>query len=259
MTQKMISRNEIITYIENLLDLRSYSDSSYNGLQFEGADKITKIVTSVDASIDLFTKAKEEKANMVLVHHGLFWKGKELTRIDRCTRQILRVLDEANINLIALHLPLDAHNEYGNNAIICKLLGLSITGRFAEYHGQKIGYIGKFDKPIHITEFLNLCKQKIGKVQNHLNFGKDEIQNIGVVSGGGWDSVNDPMVYIGNVDLIITGEIIHPAYHACKIRKIHMVAFGHYQTEIFGVKALGEHLAQNFGVEHKFVDIPTNL
>jgi putative NIF3 family GTP cyclohydrolase 1 type 2 len=126
----MVKRKELVSYIEQLFADVNFPDYSYNGLQFEGREEVKKIVAGVDATVEFFQKAQKNKADFALVHHGLFWKGAEWTRLDRINQRIFKALADAQLNLYALHLPLDAHPVYGNNAQIAEKIGAEIIGPF---------------------------------------------------------------------------------------------------------------------------------
>jgi len=255
----MIVRKVLVAYLEEMFSLAASPDVSYNGLQFEGADEISSLATGVDATVDFIRAAGRKKAQFAIVHHGLFWKGKEWRKIDRFARETVTELISSDLNLFAIHLPLDGHPEVGNNARIAQAIDARPECAFGEFLGRKIGTLGKFDSPISKEKFKLRCERAIGPVLHHLDFGPPKISKVGIVSGGGWDSLLDPMVYDGGLDAILTGEVIHQAVAPCRERKIHLFALGHYATETFGVKALGEHLSAKFGLKHTFINLPTGL
>ncbi len=255
----MASRDKIVSFIKETFAEVNFPDYSHNGLQFEGKKTVKKIVSGVDGSMDFFKEAIKRKADFAVVHHGIFWKGGEWKVIDRFVQNTVKTLMGGNLNLYALHLPLDAHPEIGNNVLIAKALGAKVVGPFGGSRGNAIGTYAEFEKPISIKQVKAKIEKAIGKVITHLDFGKKEIKTLGIVSGGGWSSFSDPMVYDGQVDLILTGEIIHQGVASVREREIHMISAGHYATEVFGVKALGEKIAKEFKLEHEFIDLPTGL
>ncbi len=256
---KSVKTIDILNYLNEVFQDYQMEDYSYNGLQFEGKPKVKKIVAGVDATLEFFDAAKKSNADFAIVHHGLFWKGGEWSRLDRLNKRIFKALDEIDLNLYASHLPLDAHKEFGNNVCIARELGLTITGPFAVTKGYPIGYIAKTAKPIKLAEFKALAESKIGKIITELDFGKDTVSNIAIVSGGGGSYVKDPAIYDGKADLLLTGEIIHQQVAMCREREVNMLSLGHYATEIFGVKALTQHVAEKFKLEYEFIDLPTGL
>lgn len=254
----MTSRNEIVKYIDELFAEVNFPDYSYNGLQFEGKEKVKKIIAGVDGTVEFFDEAIKRKGDLALVHHGIFWKGAEWKKLDRINQKIFKTLSNGNLNLFALHLPLDAHKVYGNNVLIAKALGAKVSGPFGGSRNP-VGVLAHFAKPIKVDEIKKKIQKEIGPIGTHLDFGKKSIKSIGIVSGGGWSSVTDPLVYEGDVDLILTGEVIHQGVAACRDHQVHMISAGHYATEVFGVKALAQHLAKKFKLEYEFVDLPTGL
>lgn len=254
-----MNRAKILAALEETFQTSVAPDVSYNGLQFEGKPEISKIVTGVDASATFLREAIKQKADFAIVHHGLFWKGREWKRIDRFSRDIVQLLCRGGINLYALHLPLDSHREFGNNHLLASALGLCEVVPFGDFLNQKIGVAGNLPEPLGVEAFLGLVGEKIGRVIHHLPFGGARVRSIGIVSGGGWDSISDPLVTEGKIDCLLTGEVVHQAVEPCRERGIHLVAAGHYSTEVFGVRAIGEALASRFGLQHTFLDLPSGL
>ena len=166
---------------------------------------------------------------------------------------------ETDLNLFAEHLPLDAHPEIGNNAVIAKLLNAEKIAPFGLCKGNPVGFIGKFENPITIYELKERIEKNVAKINTHLDFGKKYIRTIGIVSGGGWNSILDPAVYNGEVDVIFTGEIQHQGVAQYRDREIHLISAGHYATETFGANEVGKLLAKEFGLPYEFIDLPTGL
>ncbi|HAE39158.1 MAG TPA: Nif3-like dinuclear metal center hexameric protein [Candidatus Riflebacteria bacterium] len=255
----MVQRNEIVTYLNEVFAEVSFPDYSYNGLQFEGSEQVSKIAAGVDATNEFFAESIKQGADFALVHHGLFWKGAEWSRLDRINQRIVKTLMSGDLNLFAMHLPLDAHPKFGNNAILAGLLKAKVIAPFGGSRGNAVGMLARFAAPITLQELNQRIEKAIGPIATSLEFGKKKIQTIGILSGGGWSSVTDPLVYNGEVDAILTGEIVHQAVAACRDRQVHMISAGHYATEVFGARELGKHLAKKFGLEFVFVDLPTGL
>lgn len=255
----MVARKEIVRFLNQLFSEVNLPDFSYNGLQYEGKENVTKIVAGVDATIQFFKEAQKRGGDFAFVHHGLFWKGAEWSRIDRYNKKIFKTLLETDLNLFAEHLPLDAHPEIGNNAVIAKLLNAEKIAPFGLCKGNPVGFIGKFENPITIYELKERIEKKIGTINTHLDFGKKYIRTIGIVSGGGWNSILDPAVYNGEVDVIFTGEIQHQGVAQYRDREIHLISAGHYATETFGANEVGKLLAKEFGLPYEFIDLPTGL
>jgi dinuclear metal center YbgI/SA1388 family protein len=255
----MVSRKEITKYLEEVFAEVNFVDYSYNGLQFEGSEKVHKIAAGVDASNEFFIEAKKQKADFALVHHGLFWKGAEWTRLDRINQKLFKNLLAGNLNLYAMHLPLDAHPKFGNNAVIARLLKADVVAPFGGSRNNAVGVLARFKTPVTLAELKKRIEKVVGPIITSLDFGSKKVKTLGILSGGGWSSVNDPLVYNGEVDAILTGEIIHQAVAACRDRQINMISAGHYATEVFGARELGRHLAKKFGLDFTFIDLPTGL
>ncbi len=246
-------------YLNTRLSIGSFvsADSSMNGLQvglIDGHD-IAHIGYAVDASLETFRKAAELSCDALLVHHGLFW-GKSLTVTGNHYRRIATLL-ENNISLFAYHLPLDAHPEIGNNAVMARLLDLEEVSPFGEYHGVDIGYSGVNSKGLTLAEVTQRLNFSEATGLHILPFGQEVIHTIAVISGGAPFEVSQA-VEIG-ADLYITGESSHTMYSFCKEEGINMISGGHYQSEVFGVRALAQELHEKFGVRISEIDVPTLL
>ncbi|HOF00881.1 MAG TPA: Nif3-like dinuclear metal center hexameric protein [Spirochaetota bacterium] len=253
----MINIYKINNFLKNLLDPESMADVAINGIQVgNDGSEVSKIAFTVDASYAAIEKAAEEKSNLLITHHGIFWgKVEPITGAHR--NRIKRLLD-ANIGLISYHLPLDAHSEYGNNIQIIKKLGVRLPEKFAPYKGNQIGYIGNLDKTLRIDEIASKMGLDLGaKGVNYLGFGINDIKKIAVVSGGAGDNVFDA-IRLG-ADLFITGDSCHELYHVALENKINVLFAGHYFSETFGVKALMKKIEEEFGLQTAFLDIPTGL
>ena len=255
----MVLRKDIVKFLNQLFAEVNYPDFSYNGLQYEGKEEVSKIIAGVDATIPFFEEAKKRGGDFAFVHHGLFWKGGEWSRLDRINKKIFKSLLEADCNLFAMHLPLDAHPEVGNNAVIARLLNAEKIAPFGLCKGNPVGCLCKFEKPISIDELKERVENKVAKISTHLDFGKKIIQTIGIVSGGGWNSILEPAVYNGDVDVILTGEIQHQGVPQYRDREIHLISAGHYATETFGANEVGKLLAKEFNLPYEFIDLPTGL
>jgi dinuclear metal center YbgI/SA1388 family protein len=214
--------------------------------------KIGKIGYAVDACQASFDQAVRENVDFLLVHHGLFWGAPLAVTGSHYMR--LATLIKHDINLYAAHLPLDAHPEIGNNIQIAKALGLEEIEAFSAYKGQTIGYKGILKEPKTLKEIAN----RLGYEKTVLlPFGKEKIQTVGIVSGGASRNVSDALS--DGLDLYITGEVEHESYHVALEGGINVLGGGHYVTEIYGVRALAEHLRERFGLEAVFIANPTGL
>jgi len=246
-------RDEIIAFLDELLDAPAFEDYGPNGLQVPGSAEVERVVTGVSAHRELFERAAAEGAQMVLCHHGIFW-GTGPGPVTPRLKARLKALFDADMSLAAYHLPLDAHPEVGNNALICSALGLRRAEPFAAHKGRDIGFVGRADAPLPIEELLERCTGAFGAEPLHLGGGPDEVRAVGVVSGGGADALDEA---IGRgLDALLTGEPRENAMADAREGGVHFIAAGHYATETFGVRRLGELLHDRFGVDHRFVDIP---
>jgi dinuclear metal center YbgI/SA1388 family protein len=247
-----LERNQLSDYLHTYLESDTFTDLAPNGLQVEGKEEVNKLVTGVSASVALFDRAIIARADAVLVHHGIIWSFEQPV-FQGGYRERLRMLLENNINLYAYHLPLDAHREIGNNVQICMKLGLKNIEPFGEYKGQLIGMRGNTAR----THSKILFKKIEDLINNRLliyPYGPDEIETVAVMSGGGQKDVRQAVT--AGIDLFITGEVSEYIMHYAKEEGIHFVSAGHYATEKFGVKALGEHLHEKFNIDVQFIDIP---
>ena len=172
----MVARKDIVKFLNQLFSEVNVPDFSYNGLQFEGKEEVTKIVAGVDATIQFFEEAHKRGGNFAFVHHGLFWKGAEWSRLDKYNTRIFKSLLAADLNLFAMHLPLDAHPEVGNNAIIAKLLDAEKVAPFGLCKGNPVGFIGKLKEPVSIEDLKDRIEKKVAKINTHLDLGRRTVQ-----------------------------------------------------------------------------------
>lgn len=249
----MARRDEIVDYAEILLECSSYSDYGPNGLQVVGTDHVTRIVSAVSCTHNVFERAAAAGAQMVLVHHGLFWPDTPQT-IDRLMRARLKVLFDYDINLVAFHLPLDGHSEFGNNALIASHLALDPTGiPFAIHGNRSLGVLGRYAIPVSYEEFTIRVANVMQRRPLVLGAPPQEIRTVAICSGGAARDLPEA-VELG-ADAFITGEPTEPTHAIAAEAGIAFYAAGHYATEVFGVQTLGAHIADRFGVEHTFLSV----
>ena len=248
---------DLVDYLDRYLKTSSFPDASANGLQVEGSRTVKGIGLAVDACLESVLRAEERGFNLLIVHHGLLW-GTEIRLCGHTYRRV-RALVQADMALYASHLPLDAHPEVGNNIQIAKRLGLTQVRAFGEYGGIPIGFQGCLEEPVPLHHAVAMSEEKIGPPKALWTFGPEEISRLGVVSG----SASDPPLFEeasrGKIDLLITGEPKQAAYSLAQEYGLNVYYGGHYQTETFGVKALGEHLGARFGLPTAFIDIACPL
>lgn len=249
-----VSRDQIIKYCNKLLEVDNYSDYCPNGLQVEGISEVKTIVSGVTACQALLNRAVELDAQLVLVHHGYFWNG-EPAEIVGIKRARLATLLKHNINLVGYHLPLDAHSVYGNNAQLAKLLGIAVTEKLAINGNPNQFYIGQLNKPMSPESFSKLITKKLKREPLVIAEGDlvGKIKKIGWCSGAAQDYIE--IAVANHCDAFLTGEVSERTFHSARENGICFFAAGHHATERYGIKALGEHLAEKLGLDHQFVDI----
>jgi dinuclear metal center YbgI/SA1388 family protein len=247
----------MLRYLDELLTPAAFSDYGPNGLQVPGPDEIGTVVTGVSASAELFRRAAELDADLVLVHHGIFWSGAPLA-LSPAAKRRLQVLFEHDIALAAYHLPLDAHPEVGNNALLGAGLGCTSREPFARHKGMAIGVAGRFDDggiPAH--ELVDRVRELTGREPLAFLDGPQRVRTIGIVSGAGSDHLATAIA--AGHDAFLTGEPAERVMIQAREEQIHFIAGGHYATETFGVRRLGELLAERFAIRHVFVDVPNPI
>ena len=242
-----------MSYLDDLLEVGSYDDMTPNGLQVPGADTVELVVTGVSPGLELIEAAAGLGAQLVLTHHGLL--GDFLPdHVTPMLKHRLKALFDADMSLAAYHLPLDAHPQVGNNAQICLELGLERTDRFGAYKGTALGFVGRSRAGVPFAELRRRCADAFGADPFVWEYGPEVVHSVGVVSGAAASSLGEATA--AGLDAFLTGE---PAEHTmleARESGIHFIAGSHYGTETFGIKALGELLADRFGVRHEFVDVP---
>jgi dinuclear metal center YbgI/SA1388 family protein len=246
---------QIVTYCDRVLrtaDTGDY-DGAVNGLQVENSGRVTRIAATVDASLATVNLAIKAKADLLIVHHGLFWSRSIPWRGKKY--ELIRRLIENDIAVYSSHLPLDAHPKLGNNAQLCAALGLKRLRPFFESHGQNIGF--QSNEAILRDELASRLARATGRRPLVIPGGPQVCRSIGVVTGGAGGDLE--MVADESVDTFITGEGPHWTYALAEELGINILYGGHYATETFGVKALAGHLSQKFRVPWAFLDHPTGL
>jgi dinuclear metal center YbgI/SA1388 family protein len=244
----MAARDEILEYAAELLELDSFSDYGPQGMQVAGADEVTKIVCAVSSSLELFQRAAAAGAQLVLVHHGLLWSN-EARVIDGRVRRRLQALFDADVTLAAYHLALDAHPEVGNNALLARELGVADDEPFVV-----IGRRGRLPAAEPLETFLARVRERIAPDPLVFAEGPDVVERVAIVSGGGGRYLADAAA--AGCDLFLTGEPEEPSLHLARELDVTFVAAGHYATERLGVQALTAHLAERFGLDWEFVELP---
>jgi dinuclear metal center YbgI/SA1388 family protein len=247
----MARTDDIIRTLDELLRPADFQDLGPNGLQVPGTPEVTRVLTGVSATLELHERAVAIGAELVLVHHGLFWNFHP-TGLTPVLAARLRPLFKHDINLAGYHLPLDAHPEVGNNAILARELGCVDVEPFGAYKGMSIGRRGRFPEPLTASELRERVHAVTGRAPLLLGRGPERIGSIGIVSGSAADTLNEAVA--AGLDAFLTGEPREHITAEAAEQGVHFVAAGHHATETFGVRALGELLAGRFAVEHVFFD-----
>ena len=248
----MVQLQELLAYSDNLLETASFKDYCPNGLQVEGKPQIGKLVCGVTASQALIDAAITARADAILVHHGFFWRGED-ARLVGIKKQRVQALMQADISLIAYHLPLDAHPVYGNNVQLAQRLGLSIEGQFGPNENPAIGLYGRLPAAQPAGDFARHIDKVLGRAALHIGDESAQIQTLAWCSGAAQGYIEQAAAL--GVDAYISGEVSEPTFHLARELGIHYFAAGHHATERYGAMALGEQLADYFGIEQQFIDI----
>ena len=217
---------------------------------------MSTVVTGVSAQRELFQHAADAGAQLVLCHHGLFWDFHPRS-IGPAMKERLRILFEADISLAAYHLPLDAHAEVGNNALICAALGLERAEPFAEHKGRAIGFVGRSAEGIPFGQLRERCAEAFGQEPFVFDCGPEVVHSVGIVSGGAQSSFREA-IDLG-LDAFLTGEVAEHVMADAREAAVHYIGAGHYATERLGIRRVGELVADRFRIEHRFVEIPNPI
>lgn len=242
--------DELETYLNQCLNIAHFHDYCPNGLQVEGRSEVRQLVSGVTASFDFLQAAIAAGADAVLVHHGYFWRGED-SRLVGMKRRRIALLLAHDVSLLSYHLPLDAHMQMGNNIQLARRLGLIETGRFGD---QDIGMHGTVLPPISNLKELRLNVEN-ALARKPLVIGDDEktVRQVAWCTGAAQDYFEDA-IRLG-MDAFITGEISERTVHLARESGVAFISAGHHATERYGVQALGEHIAQEFGISHQFIDV----
>jgi dinuclear metal center YbgI/SA1388 family protein len=248
---------EILDRLESLLDPAAYDDYGPNGLQVPGPESVETIVTGVSANAALFERAHEAGADLVLVHHGLFWAGPPRP-LDRAAKRRLQLLFDGDMALAAYHLPLDGHLEHGNNALLADAIGCESWEPFGAHGRTTIGVAGRLPGDGIPPDDLH-ARVREATAREPLAFvdGPARVRTVGIVSGAGADYLEEAIAE--GLDAFVTGEPIERVMARAREAGVHFLAGGHYATETFGVRRLGDLLAGEFGVRHLFIDVPNPI
>jgi len=246
--------SDILRTLDELLTPGAFRDLGPNGLQVPGAAEVQRVVTGVSAQRELSERAVELGAQLVLVHHGLFWDFHP-TGLTPVLAERLRPLFKHDLALAAYHIPLDAHPEVGNNAILANALGCERHEPFGDFKGRAVGRAGTFGGDgVRAEELFARVRDVTGREPLVQGAGPERVRRIGIVSGSAASSLDEAAAL--GLDAFLTGEPREHVMADARELGVHFIAAGHYATETFGVRALGDWLAGRFGIEHVFVDVP---
>lgn len=244
---------EILEYLDGLLTPDEFEDYSPNGLQIPGAARVSVVATGVSGQLELFERARELGAELVIVHHGILWDFQP-RRVSSQQAARLRTLLCAGIALAAYHLPLDAHPTFGNNALLAERLGASSHAPFGMHRGRPIGVAAHFKgEGLPKAELFDRVRSVTEREPLVLGAGPERVRSLGIVSGAGADSL--PEAVARGLDGLLTGEPREHVVADAREAGVHFIAAGHYATETLGVRRLGELVAERFSIKHKFIDI----
>jgi dinuclear metal center YbgI/SA1388 family protein len=250
----MAGRDEILAFCDELLDAGAFTDYGPNGMQVPGKAEVTRIATCVSAHRESIDAAISAGAEMLLAHHGLFWDFHPRSLTEQMAARLRAALG-ADLTVAGYHLPLDAHPQIGNNALLRAELGLEPSDLvLGEVKGRAIGAVGTAAGGIPAAELFGRVERATGRAPLAFEAGPAEVRSVGIVSGSASSALAEAVAL--GLDAFITGE---PAEHVMADAReggIHFIAAGHYATETFGIRRLGELVAERWNVEHLFIDVP---
>ncbi|WP_100641627.1 Nif3-like dinuclear metal center hexameric protein [Alteromonas facilis] len=247
-----ITQNALVQYLDSYLNVAKIRDYCPNGLQVEGKPNIERIVTGVTASQALIDKAIELNADAILVHHGYFWKGEDPC-VKGMKKQRLAKILRHDLNLFAYHLPLDVHPEVGNNAQLAAKLGIDVGVGLDAHDPFSVALRGRFKDPITHAELVQRIEENIDTKVLSEGDANAVIETVAWCTGGGQGYIDSAAEQ--GIDAFISGEVSEKTIHTAREMNVHFFAAGHHATERYGAKALGEHLAEKFGLDVQFIDI----
>ena len=247
--------SRLVAWLDTYLETDAFEDVSLNGLQVEGQPKVNKVAVAVDSSLTTFEQAAEVGADLLIVHHGLFW-GQPLPLTGMHGRRVKYLL-EHSLSLYASHLPLDAHREVGNNWGLAKILGMDELEPFGHWGKRAIGVKGRFPNSVTLRELADTLEKELGEsVLVHAG-GKLEVETLGIISGAAARDV--ATAADEGLDAFLTGEPKHETFYDAFERGIDALYAGHYMTETVGVSLLADKIEQEFGLATEFILLPTGL
>lgn len=246
---------ELCAYLDGILRTREIPDYTHarNGLQVENSGTVDRIAVAVDASEETINRAIAAGCNLMIVHHGLFWDGEPAVTARRYRR--LKLLLDNDVAVYSSHLPLDIHAQFGNNVLLARALGIEPVEHFGIHSGIPIGVWGNL--LIRREALAARLDDLLGVRVKLIAGGPEMISRVGVITGGAGSRIEDAVA--ARLDAFVTGEGAHHTYFDAMENGINVYYAGHYATETFGVRALGKHLEEKYGLPHEFIDCPTGL
>ncbi len=248
----MAALQEILQWCNDTLKTPEFKDYAPNGLQIEGKTEVKKILCAVTASQDAINAAIAQQADLLLVHHGYFWKG-EPYPITGMRGKRIKTLIQNDISLVAYHLPLDSHPTLGNNAAIADILELEIFEALDASERHPIGNIGYLKQALSPDAFKEMLTERLGFETIHLPANKASIQKVGFCTGAAQDFISKAAEQ--NCDAYISGEVSERTYYEAKELDVHYYACGHHATERYGVQRLGQAISEQFNLEYSYFEL----
>ena len=250
-----MDRTELVRFLDEYLRIAEIKDYGPQGLQIEGREEVRKVVCTVDAQQPCVDAAISQGADMLLVHHGIFWGPPQ--RLQGSYGRLVRTYIQTGLNLYAAHLALDAHPEVGNNAVIAQRLGLEVLDWWGNANGTKLAALASAPEGTKFDYLVEQFEQSVGGVKVVQAHGPRHVQRVGILSGSGSSYIAEAAAL--GCDTFITGETSHAHYYEAQNANINVIYAGHYTSETVGVQALGQLLSDRFGLEYQFIDLPTGM
>ena len=250
-----IALRALVDEADRYLNAARIQDYCPNGLQVEGRPQVRRIVSGVTASLALIEAAIEAEADVLLVHHGYFWKGEDAC-ITGMKQRRLKALLNNDLSLLVYHLPLDVHPEVGNNVQLAAQLGIEVEGELEPGNPRTVGLVGALAEPMLASDFSRHVQEVLGR-EPLLIDGPRTVRRIGWCTGGGQGYIDQAIA--AGVDLFLSGEASEQTFHSARENGVSFIAAGHHATERYGVRALGDYLARRFALEHLFIDCPNPI
>ena len=248
----MVALSELTAYLDRYLEVRRFRDYCPNGLQVEGRAQVNSLVSGVTACLELVEAAIAADADAVLVHHGYFWKGEPAPVVGMKARRLRRLL-ETGTSLLAYHLPLDAHPEVGNNACLARELNLQTEGVLDVDQAAPLASFGRTAAPLDPSAFAREIGQALGREPLWIPGAAGTIHSVGWCTGAAQDYIH--YAVSKGLDAFVSGEVSERTTHVAREEGVHYFAAGHHATERYGVQALGAHLAEEFSLTHRFIEV----